>query len=123
MLNRLREVGAKFNQAVKLEPETPEVDVLQTVQAWTAGSAQIVDVREPDEWSKGHIPNAIHIPLSKLGDRAKELDRARPVIAVCQSGRRSLIAAEALIEAGFADAASLAGGMIAWTEAKQPVTW
>lgn len=110
-----------LSHAFKPPQETPEVDVAQTVQAWTAGSAQIVDVREPDEWSEGHIPNAIHIPLGKLDDRAKELDPSRPVIAVCRSGRRSLVAAEALIEAGFVDAASLAGGMIAWAEAKQPV--
>ena len=101
--------------------ETPEVDVAEAARARAAGTAQLVDVREPDEWAEGRIPGAVHIPLGDLPARAGEVDPTRPVIAVCRSGRRSLAAADALLAAGFAEAASLAGGMIAWREAGQPV--
>ncbi len=101
--------------------ETPEVDVTEAARAWATGAAQIVDVREPDEWAAGHIPDAVHIPHGELPTRTGELDPARPVITVCRSGRRSLAAADVLIAAEFPDAASLAGGMLAWDYAKQPV--
>ena len=99
----------------------PETDVARTARARAGGGTQIVDVREPDEWAAGHIPGALHIPLGDLGRRMGELRADRPVITVCRSGRRSLSAAEALLKSGFVDAASLAGGMIAWNNAKQPV--
>ena len=57
---------------------------------------QIVDVREDEEVAEGTIPGAIHIPLGQLSARAGELDRERPVITVCRSGRRSAHAAEQL---------------------------
>jgi rhodanese-related sulfurtransferase len=101
---------------------TSEIDVAGAVAARQRGTAQIVDVREPDEWREGHIPGAMHLPLAQLSVRSTELDPTRPVITVCRSGRRSLIAGDALQKAGFSDVASLAGGMIAWAGAKQPVT-
>ena len=99
----------------------PETDVAHAARAMADGTVQIVDVREPDEWAAGHIRGALHIPLGDLERRTGELDAARPVIAVCQSGRRSLIAAEQLIQRGFGDTASLAGGMNAWANAGHPV--
>lgn len=98
-----------------------EVTVAEAAQAHATGEAQIVDVREADEWVAGHIPGALHIPLGDIGRRGSELDAGRRVIAVCRSGRRSLIAAEAFREAGHVEAASLAGGMIAWERADQPI--
>lgn len=100
---------------------TPETDVASVVQALDAKSAQIVDVREHNEWNEGHIPGAIHIPLGELPARLTELDSQRPVITVCRSGRRSLKAAEQLLAGGFQDAKSLAGGMIDWTKSGQRV--
>ena len=81
-----------------------------------AGRVQIVDVREPDEFDGpiGHIPNAIAIPLGQLDARVDELERARPVVAVCRSGARSARAVALLRKAGFADVANLAGGMLRW---------
>jgi rhodanese-related sulfurtransferase len=97
-----------------------ETDVAHTVQARAAGAAQIVDVREPDEWAAGHIPGAIHIPLGQLMARQR-LDPQRPVITVCRSGNRSLAAVDQLVAGGFRDVKSLAGGMQAWTADGQPV--
>jgi len=86
-------------------------------------SAQIVDVREPDELAGplGRIPGARSIPLARLAEGTAQLDRARPVVTVCRSGARSARAAVALQKAGFAEAANLAGGMLRWRAEGHPV--
>jgi hydroxyacylglutathione hydrolase len=102
-------------------PMPPEVTVEQFVNEWSPDQAQLVDVREPDEWVEGHAPGAALIPLGELEARRGELDPAQPVVTVCRSGRRSLTAAEILLDVGFRDARSLAGGMVAWRDAGLPV--
>jgi rhodanese-related sulfurtransferase len=99
----------------------PEVDVAGAAAAYAAGGACFVDVREPEEWATARMPGSVHIPLGELAARLGELDRARPVVAVCRSGQRSLYATALLLDAGFAQTASLAGGLIAWAEAGQPL--
>jgi glyoxylase-like metal-dependent hydrolase (beta-lactamase superfamily II)/rhodanese-related sulfurtransferase len=81
-----------------------------------ARDVQLVDVREPEEFSGplGHIRGAKLIPLGSLAERAQELTRDRPIVAVCRSGSRSAQATVILREAGFTDAANLAGGMLRW---------
>ncbi len=80
------------------------------------GAIQIVDVREPQEFTDalGHIPGARLLPLSQLALRADEIDRQRPVVAVCRSGARSAQATVLLGKAGFKQVANLAGGMLRW---------
>jgi len=75
--------------------------------------AQIVDVREADEVAAGMIAGARHIPLGELRSRLAELDKSRPVVAVCRSGRRSAAAAQ-LAAAGFT-AYTMTGGMLDWS--------
>ena len=76
--------------------------------------AQIVDVREADEVAAGMIAGARHIPLGELRSRFAELDKSRPVVAVCRSGRRSAAAADQLAAAGFT-AYTMTGGMLDWS--------
>ncbi|MFN0184184.1 MAG: rhodanese-like domain-containing protein [Aquabacterium sp.] len=80
------------------------------------GRVQLLDVREPDEYhgALGHIPDATLIPLGELTQRAVELDRSRPVVAICRSGARSARAVGLLHKAGFTQVANLAGGMLRW---------
>ena len=80
---------------------------------------QLIDVREPEEWEAGRIERARHIPMGQLDGRLDEIDKSRPVVAVCRSGGRSDRVAEALRARGY-DAASLDGGMQAWEEAGLP---
>ncbi len=81
-----------------------------------AGSVQVLDVRERDEWdgAVGRIRGAKWIPLGELPARIGELDRGRPVVAVCRSGARSAQAVTVLSKAGFKDVANLAGGLVRW---------
>ena len=79
-------------------------------------AVQIVDVREPAEWDDalGHIVGARLLPLATLAEQQGQLDRARPVVTVCRSGTRSAQASLLLSQAGFAQVANLAGGMLRW---------
>jgi len=85
--------------------------------------AQIVDVREAPEFidKLGHLPGARLVPLSTLMERVDELDRERPVVAVCRSGVRSAQACVLLTKAGFGQVANLAGGMLRWKIEGLPV--
>ena len=81
-----------------------------------AADIQVVDVREAREFGDalGHIHGARLVPLSELAARVGEIDRARPVVAVCRSGARSAQATVLLQKSGFVDVANLAGGMLRW---------
>ena len=76
--------------------------------------AVLVDVREDWEWRRGHVPNAIHIPLSQLPTLMWKLPRDKTLAIICQHGERSLVAANYLAARGFEGVASVAGGTAAW---------
>ncbi len=81
--------------------------------------AQVVDVREDQEVAQGRISGCVHIPLGQLGERLGELDRDRPMIAVCRSGNRSGVATQMLTSVGYT-CDNMAGGMLAWQSAGLP---
>jgi rhodanese-related sulfurtransferase len=99
--------------------EVPEVTPQRATELVAAG-AVLLDVREPDEWTSGHAPGSLHMPMRDLPGRVSELDAARPMVAICRSGGRSRAVAEALIGSGF-DVVNLAGGLRAWAAAGLPV--
>ena len=55
-------------------------EVKKRVEESATGDFTLLDVREPAEYESGHLPGAVHIPLSRLADRSGELDRDRPVV-------------------------------------------
>ncbi len=87
---------------------------LQATQLLNQGKAQILDVRSAEEFVAGHLRHSKHIPLAELEARSAELDKARPVLVVCQSGPRAQRGAAQLRRAGFADVYILAGGYAEW---------
>ena len=64
-------------------------------------SLQVLDVRSPGEWKKGHVPGAHHIFVPELGKRVGELDRKKPLAIYCGSGYRASIATSILKQQGF----------------------
>lgn len=81
----------------------------------------LLDVRDYTEFAGGHIAGARLLPLRELEHRAAELDRNRPVVCVCRSGKRSAQAAATLTSLGFVSVAQLDGGLIAWEQAGLPM--
>jgi rhodanese-related sulfurtransferase len=81
---------------------------------------QLVDVRHPHEWQAGHIEGSVHLPLDELAARLGEVDRARPVVMVCRSGRRGAEAVNVLSAHGL-QAENLEGGILAWVEYGHPL--
>lgn len=91
------------------------VDVKQA-QSMTQQGALLLDVREPEEFSALHAPNAKLIPLGQLGSRLQEIAayKDKPIVVICRSGRRSGIATAQLQAAGFSQASNVKGGMQEW---------
>ena len=96
-----------------------EVD-LAAFAAAVADGATVIDVREPYEYTAGHVSGARLIPLGQLPHRVGELSKTGPVYVICASGARSMSAAEYLSRAGV-DARSVAGGTGGWQRSGRPV--
>ena len=75
----------------------------------------ILDVRTQEEYNEGHIPGAIVISHEEIEARAEEVltDKDQLILVYCRSGRRSKIAAEALVELGYTNIKEF-GGIIDW---------
>ncbi len=73
----------------------------------------LLDVREPHEFARGHIPNAVNVPLSQLRARLDEIPRDRPVLVYCAVGQRAYFAQRQLLQHGV-DAKNLSGGYASW---------
>jgi len=84
-------------------------------------SLQVLDVRSPGEWKKGHVPGARHIFVPELRDRINELDRNKPTAVYCGSGYRASIATSILKPQGFNELWNVPGSWEAWKKAKLPV--
>ena len=88
-----------------------------TEEEFRAGyrKAQLIDIREADEFNAGHILGARNIPLSQIRMRYKELRKDQPVYLYCQSGFRTGRAAQYLKKQGYKDFYQLQGGFKSWT--------
>jgi len=81
-----------------------------------AEGALLLDVREDDEWASGHVPDALHLPMSRIRGDVDRLPPDRLILYICHVGQRSAMVADALEGAGY-DAVNVAGGMQAWESA------
>jgi hydroxyacylglutathione hydrolase len=99
----------------KLE-QVRQVDAAQLRTIASDKNLEVIDVRGPDEWRRGHIPGAIHIPLAALPDRMGELNAAGPIVLHCKGGSRSAIATSFLLARGIANVSNLAGGYEGWVK-------
>lgn len=93
-------------------------DVQDLIREQKEGTYLLLDVRQPVEYEKGHLPGARLIPLPVLADSLESLNRTEPTIVYCAVGGRSRMAAQLLINQGFGDVSHLMGGIEAW---EQPV--
>jgi sulfur-carrier protein adenylyltransferase/sulfurtransferase len=108
--------GAEVLRQIKTRIDEVDPGV---VREQVSNGAVVVDVREADEWSSGHIPGAKHVPKSYLESRIEGAapDRSQHVILYCQSGNRSAWAARTLIDdLGYEQVESMTGGITLWKD-------
>lgn len=96
------------------------MDLESVDPAAVPSGAQLIDVREQDEWDAGHAPSAQHLPASTLLEHLDELPEDGDLYIVCRSGGRSTQVGTWLLANGY-DAINVRGGMGAWIEADLPI--
>jgi SulP family sulfate permease len=84
-------------------------------------NALVLDVREPAEFARGHLPRATLLPLRTVLDKGPELPRDRRLMLACRSGRRTQRAMHMLLSMGFEDVYGLRGGILSWQAEGLPV--
>jgi rhodanese-related sulfurtransferase len=99
----------------------PKLGTLAATQLMNQRDVQIVDVRSPAEFGTGTLRDARNLPLEEVTARAGELRKDKPVIVVCEAGRRAALAAVKLRSAGVGEVYILDGGLGAWRAAGLPV--
>lgn len=87
-----------------------------------AAGALLFYVREPEEWARGQVPGACHIPLGQVAGRLAEQPKDRGILLICRSGSRRARAAALMQRASCDSAINVAGGMGAWARQGLPLT-
>jgi SulP family sulfate permease len=83
--------------------------------------ALLIDVREPEEFARGHLPDSRLWPLRDLVGKLEELPRERPIFLISRSGRRSTRAMRLLVDMGFEEVFNLKGGVLSWMARGRPL--
>ena len=107
----------KTDASITVKLGVSEMTPQEARPAVEAAYAQFIDVRTPEEYKAGHAAHARNIPLDTLPQSLDKLERNEPVYLICQTGVRSMKAAQMLNEAGFPQTVSIIGGTTAWQEA------
>jgi rhodanese-related sulfurtransferase len=94
---------------------------LQAHELMTGGEFDVVDVREPREWSRGHVPGARLVPFERIRQSPRSALPRDGVIFVCAAGVRSQAAAKMAEELGLANVYNLGGGTRSWVNAGLPL--
>lgn len=101
------------------DTEVPQATIGE-VPANFAEDVILLDVREDDEWQRGHAPDARHIPMGDVPARMAEIDAEATLFVVCHAGGRSQRVAQYLARNGY-EPINVTGGMLAWAEAGRQV--
>lgn len=100
------------------------VDPLAATEMINHKDATVIDVRPAADFAKGHIINAINIPMNGFKNQMGVLSKhkGRPMILSCRSGSQSAAACSQLRKEGFEDVFNLKGGILSWQAANLPLT-
>ncbi len=98
-------------------PEGFLTNSLDEVQAAVDAGATLVDVRQPDEYDEGFLPDALSVPLRSIVSTDVEIPQDSPVIVYCQSGFRAALSLPVLHVTGWTNAEGFPGSFAAWVEA------
>ncbi len=99
-----------------------EIDTSEAASRIAAGGVVVLDVREPDEYEQGALPEALHIPRGHLEAQieGRIVEKSAPVLVYCAGGVRSAFAAKTLAELGYTNVVSVAGGFGKWKDEGRP---
>lgn len=111
-----------------LLPPNTEIPQLSPEALWQKlqreeGRPLIIDVREPKEFEKGHLPHANLIPMPLLLGKEQTLPKDEEIMLVCRTGRRSMQVLYALQQEGHHNLTNLQGGMVAWEKDGLPIVF
>jgi len=100
-----------------------EISVAEAKTKIEGGNVIVLDVREPNEFKKGHLPKAINLPRGLLEFKVtkKIPNKDANIIVYCKTGGRSALATWVLKRMGYKNAVSMAGGWKAWVKAGYPI--
>jgi len=98
----------------------PEISV-DDAYVLVENGAFLLDVRTQEEWDQFHATMATHIPLDELPDRLAEVPSDQEIVVICNSGNRSQVGRDILLDAGYQTVTSVAGGSQAWASAEYPI--
>jgi hydroxyacylglutathione hydrolase len=115
------EVVDSWEAAGRKLQSVPQVSVAELEARMRDEDVAVVDVRGAAEWEAGRIPGVPNIPLGYLEERLEEIPADRPVVAHCQGGARSAIAAGLLQAKGYGNVLNLSGGFAEWYQTGRPV--
>lgn len=104
-------------------PEAPlEITVQEAKQLVTQRSAQaeIIDVREPDEFAICHVTGSTHVPMREIPDKFATLPRDKQLLILCHHGGRSMRVTQFLRANGMNNVTNIAGGIDAWAAEIEP---
>jgi rhodanese-related sulfurtransferase len=104
--------------------ERGSVDPLAATELINRQDAVVIDVRPAADFAKGHIINAVNIPMNGFKNQMAVLSKykGRPIVISCRSGSQSSAACHILRKAGFEEVFNLKGGVMAWENANLPLT-
>lgn len=85
-----------------------------------AAGVRLIDVRETDEYTAGHVPGAVHVALGTVSQHVDAFRGDGPAYVICRSGARSMRACEYLAQEGV-EAVNIAGGTLDWVAGGRPV--
>lgn len=114
-------VGKTDSGVPNVAAEVKEISPAEAQTAVSKAYSQFVDVRTPEEYTSGHAARAVNIPLDTLNASLDRLEKNEPVYLICETGRRSQLAAEMLKNAGYNNVLNVAGGTAAWRAADLPM--
>jgi rhodanese-related sulfurtransferase len=99
--------------------EVTDVDAAAASEIVAAGESVVLDVRTPAEFAAGHLPGAVNIDVQSpdFADRVAGLDEGEATLVYCQTGNRSGVATDEMVDLGFTELSELSGGIEAWAAA------
>jgi adenylyltransferase/sulfurtransferase len=107
--------------SIEEQQSVPGISAIELARRLAAaGPPRLIDVRDPEEFARGHLPQAINIPLAHIEQQGLSLPPEAPTVFICRSGVRSLKAGALARRTGMTAVLQLEGGLLAWQAAVEP---